>query len=78
MVKTLDKYVRCIRCDHGHLETPEPREHINHEGVSVFGVAVKDYTYVMDMYQGTYGVICKSHSRDDISRVKEKELYLND
>jgi hypothetical protein len=73
---TLDKYVRCIRCDKGHLEIPEEVEHLNKDGVMVFGVRSMDYTYIKDMYQGVYGVLCKTHSRDEISHTKEKDLYL--
>lgn len=70
-----DKHVICIACDALHLATPEEREHKNHEGNIVMGVPVADYTYVIDMYKGKGpGPVCKDHTRDEISIVKEKEF----
>lgn len=70
-----DKEVMCIGCDTLHETTPEESWHQDRFGATVFGVNVADYTYVIDMFQGQGpGPVCKSHTRDEISTVKEKEF----
>jgi hypothetical protein len=66
----------CIACDKEHFATPEESMHMDHHGNMVMGVNVADYTYVIDMYKGLGpGPVCKKHTRDEISNVKEKDLY---
>lgn len=70
-----DKEVMCIGCDTTHPATPEESWHSDRFGATVYGVNVADYTYVIDMYKGLGpGPVCKSHTRDEISIVKEKEF----
>lgn len=79
MTKTEDAFVRCLKCDKGHPTHPEPSEHKDKDGVVVFGINVRDYTYYKDNFKDQgFGPLCNEHNRDDISIVPERKLYLND
>ena len=78
LIATVEKFVRCLKCDKGHVTIPEPREHKAKDGTTVFGVATEDYTYYIDNFKDLgYGPICNEHNRDDISIVPEKRLYID-
>lgn len=69
----MSEKVKCLKCDKEHDATPPARNHVNKDGVMVFGIPSTDYTYYRDNYKNLgYGVLCKTHDRDSIST---RELY---
>ena len=73
MTITVEKLI-CAKCGTEHDSVPEVKTDV-WNGKEETGVWAKDFTYVRDFYKGKYVVLCKTHSRDSISKVSEKDLY---
>ena len=70
---TGDKTVLCIVCPTIHPTLPPASTRIIGTE-TVTGYHASDYTYYKDFYKGVCGVICKEHSRDEISKRKDSEI----
>lgn len=68
-----DKVVICEVCLAPHPALPEVSTRIIGTE-SITGYHASDYSYVRDLYQGKYVVMCKSHSRDEISERKDSDI----
>lgn len=63
----------CVACMQPHQSRPEKASKLVGQEF-VEGYHASDFTYIKDFYNGTYGVLCKEHDRDEISQRKDSDI----
>ena len=78
VTKTEEKTVLCAKCGTEHNTHPTERGGFDGEGIPIWGVFAKDYTYHRDYYLNKgYVPLCNTHTRDELSLNAVEETKYN-